>query len=295
MTQYRDFPQHEIEPQDFDKLLNGPLTYRVVYRRAYLCPCWDRARSSPVLGCPHCGGVGATWDDPGVRRFTHTLYAGSSDERLPYAGVTRLLGVEDEYGTRYGTLRLEAGALVWGDPRPERGTAYTVVFEAPPQSRLHAQGIRTQRSWEREGERVGGELRVSIPAHLSDLNTPNPAWLAAEGDRFVFPDLEKRHQQRLVKGENERLTYGVVHAVEGARAIEGTSVRHYRHGEDFLVTSGAVHWRGGPPDGTPYVLEYRCAHEYYVFQELPQQRAIAGERLPRAVSLRLFETYPYRA
>lgn len=307
MARYPAFPTFRIRPREFDKLLNSSnVTYRAIHLRADTCPCFDPTRGAPEYTCPVCGGIGRTWTAPAASAHEDALVAGS---RTIPERATKALAVPGTLVATYlddlgaivqvaGITLDDAGFVVWPPGTiAQPGTQYTLTYDAPEQGRLHAQGITKQRYLEDRGEIVAGQMDVSIPSRLEDLDTPNPAWLAAEHDRFVFPDLKHRHQQRLTRGRNERLTYQHVRSVTGIRAIVNGALAHYALDEHATIgSSGNVTWidASAPPAGAVYVVDYVAAPEYYVFQELPQQRHIDGMDLPRRVVLRLFEQYPHR-
>lgn len=306
MARYPDFPTHGFNPRDFTSLLNSSnVTYRALHKRADLCPCFDAARGGPQYACPVCRGIGYTWTNPTVLAFTDTLVRGSQSvpervtKALPVGGVATVTLPGTPPVVLTGVALDDDGRVVWPpDTAPPVGTRYTVAYTAPQQGRLHAQSITKQRQIADRGEITVGSMEVTVPAELEDRVTPNPAWMAAEHDRFVFPDLKHRHQARLERGKKERVTYAsVVREVKHARAIVGGALVTYAHGTAFtLDADGDVAWAtgAGPAIGTPYVVEYVAAPEYYVWAEIPQQRHVDGHDLPRRFGLRLFEQYPHR-
>ena len=306
MARHRSFPTFGIRPLDFDRLLTSSnVTYRAIHKRADLCPCFDTSRGSPEYTCPACGGIGRVWTTPAVREYTDALVRGST--RLPERADRALVepgSITITYTNAAGlTVHLTGVTLDDGGrpvfppgTEPPIGTPYALGYRAPEQGRLHAQGITKNRDVVDRGMIVAGQMDVSIPRYYDDLTTLNPAWMAAEHDRFVFPDLKHRHQARLVRGRGDRLTYALRHDITDVRAIAYGNLTHYALGEDVLVDAlGRIEWpTDAIPVGTPYVIDYIAAPEYYVWQELPQQRHIDGHDLPRRVSLRLFEQYPNR-
>ncbi len=309
MPQYGNFPQGEFQPELFDILLNGPSTYRVSRRAARLCPCDDGRSGGPAYDCPVCGGRGYVWAEIPLVEYEETLthFSGGPqpdwrysfklpDERLTKARVLEVLEVRDEFGTLYPDVTIgKESVVIWGATEPQPGTKYTIRYRAPQQMRLHAQGIRTQRSWAARGEVKEGDMECSIPERLEDLITPNPAFQAKEHDRFVFLDLEHPVSQRMTRGVQEKLLYPLYWEIEQARAVIGSGEIVYQPGTDFNISNNAVQWlTSGPPYGTRYVLDYIACPEYYVFAELSQKRHVDGLRLPRRVGLRLFDLYPGR-
>jgi hypothetical protein len=308
MARYPTLPTFAVRPADFERLLNSSnVTYRAIHRRADLCPCFDSARGSPEYTCPACGGIGRAWTTPPASAYTDTLVLGSV--RVPER-VSRALVAPGSITAAYvnasgatvtvsGITLDEIGTPTWPTgTTPPIGTTYTVTYTAPQQGRVHAQSITKTRELADRGMVVAGSMDISVPRYYDDLTTPNPAWQAAEHDRFAFPDLKHRHQARLQRGRNERLTYALVRDIRDVRAIVDGALAHYDPAASITVNAaGTVTWVAPDalPAGTPYVVDYIAAPEYYVWQELPQQRHIDGHDLPRRVSLRLFEQYPNRA
>lgn len=305
MARYPDFPTHGFNPRDFTSLLNSSnVTYRALHKRADLCPCFDSARGGPEYACPVCGGIGYVWTNPPAVARTDTLIRGSQSlpERasaaLVIGGVVTVTIPGDPPTTLTDVPLNDNGEVVWPGAPPATGTRYEISYTAPEQGRMHAQSVRKDRQIADRGEVTVGSMEVTVPAELEDRVTPNPAWMAAEHDRFVFPDLKHRHQARLEIGKKSRITYAsVVREVKGARAILGGVLVLYAHPAQFTIsTAGDVVWSPGesPPAGTTYVVEYVAAPEYYVWAEIPQQRHVDGHDLPRRFGLRLFEQYPNR-
>lgn len=306
MARYPDFPTHGFNPRDFTSLLNSSnVTYRAIHKRADLCPCFDTTRGGPEPACPACRGIGYVWANPPTVNFTDALVRGSQSlpERASKAMVVDNVvnvTIAGDPPTVLLNVPLDSeGRVVWPDGTiPPVGTRYSIAYQAPQQGRMHAQSITKQRQIADRGEVTVGSMEVTVPAELEDRITPNPAWMAAEHDRFVFPDLKHRHQARLERGKKNRITYAsVVREVRHARAIINGVLVDYAHGSTFTITTaGDVEWIAGegPPVGTPYVAEYIAAPEYYVWAEIPQQRHVDGHDLPRRFGLRLFEQYPHR-
>jgi hypothetical protein len=302
MARYAAFPTGEFDPRAFDMLLNSsPLTYRVIHKRADLCPCFDSGRGSPDYDCPVCNGVGYAWAAPATSAYSDTLIRGNTlrPERASKALIdpaTLVVTLDDDTIVAGVTLDANGAPIFPPGTAPPDGHAYTLTYSAPQQGRAHVQSHTKQRDLTDRGEIVAGHAEATLPRHLEDLTSPNPAWGASEHDRLLLPDMRYRHQQRMVRGRNERLTYAHVHSIREARAVVNNALTTYARDTAFTLANGAITWLGGfgPPHGTAYVLDYLAAPEYYVWQEIPQQRHVDGHDLPRRVSLRLFEQYPYR-
>lgn len=295
MSRHDDWMQR-LQPGEFDQLLNGPLSYRALFKPANLCPCSARGGGADPA-CPNCAGLGYTWDEPGEEAHTASFYAGSRSrpERLPHAPPLTLLSVSVDGAPSLPPAELGVSLDADGNLTTPfaLGTPYKVNYSARVQVRVHAQAFKQSRAWLDRGQLKTGDLEVSIPHRLPDLLRENPAWHAKEHDVFVFPDQRIRYQQRFEGKGKPTLTYRLVRELRTARALVGGALVTYQPGEDFTVTDGQVAWLTAPPPGA-YVLEYDAAPEAYVFAELPQTRHIDGHPLPRRVGLRRFELYPHQ-
>jgi len=311
VARYDHFPIPEIEPTWFDTLLNSGLTYRIVYRKANLCPCQDERGGGPDPKCPVCHGVGYTWEPVQYAEYTDTLThvavgtwgldQASSAERLTRGGVQEVLEVRDADGNTYDpatevALEPDGRVRFVGGREPGPGVSYAVRYRAPVQGRMHAQSANKRRIWADRGEVQAGDLIASIPYTLEDLATPNPAWHAGPHDRFILIDERYRYEQRMQRDRKEQLTFTWVHAVLRLRAYEGGSIVEYTTPDDFVITDGEVVWQAGrgPAPRTPYVLEYEAAPEYYVLDGLTYDRHAGGHSLPRRLMLRMWNNYPGR-
>lgn len=216
-----------------------------------------------------------------LERASAVLVSASLENGTAITGLT--VGVDGKVNTSATTPRIRDGAV------------YSITYTAPNQSRLHAQSFRTERSWVDRGEIKTGDLECSIPVHLQDLTTPNPAWLASEHDLFLFPDLRMRRQQLLQRGRIERLIYSEIHEILQVYQVDANTgtVQTYSSSDYTVSSNGTLTWGANAPSGW-YTVDYIAAPHYYVFQELPQVRHIDGQFLPRRVGLRLFDLYPGR-
>ncbi|GEM48698.1 hypothetical protein [Deinococcus cellulosilyticus] len=296
MNRKSTLPTVGFENADFDRLLQGPAAYRVAYKQAFLCPCYDKDSSGPEHNCQVCQGNGYYWVNfAAEQEATATFYFGSESKPaiLPHSNAT-ITRVVDEHGTEYTATLNSENRVEFTGPEPEFGAEFTVEYTHPLQYRLFAQGIKAQRMWMDRGEVETSDLQATVPAFLEDLNSPNPLWFASTHDRFVLLDVTKRYQQRMERRGKELLTYKQVEPLAARAKVNGNIVL-YQPGSDFQVVNGEVKWVGtAPPSGSRYTLEYLCHPEYYVFNELAQARHMGGENQVRTLLLRLYELFPGR-
>jgi hypothetical protein len=295
------FPLVGLEAQKYDKLLNGPLTYNVVFQKAHLCPCRDPRGSGADSNCQICHGFSYYWEAIPVNTtpYTDQFYWGS--QSICHAGklsrtAVSISSITDEYGTVYTGFVNDLGMLEITAPhQPPDGAQVTIQYTAPEQWRIHAEGLRTTREWLDRGEVQVGDIECTIPVHGPN-GERNPAWYAAEHDLFWFPDARKLYRNRLTRGKKDQLTYPHVHSVVLCAARVNQLLVQYVLGTDFTVQNGLVTWLAGrgPDVGTPYVLEVIVSPSFFVCQEIPQMRHANGEAFPRRLHMRLFETHPAR-
>lgn len=287
-----NFFQNEFDPDLFDQHLSSKLTYRVIYRKARVCPCRaERSGSTPDPKCPVCNGDGY-YLDPVPAASTHSAefyWGGDTPPALPHAeaAITSVI-VRGQPFT--GTATVADGLLVL-NPAPPQRTLVQVTYTAPAQGRMHAASLFTRRDLVERGIVETGDLEATIPAqiHTEQGFVDNPAYMAAQYDRFILPDITRRIQQHMVRGKQERVQFSRIKRILECRARIGSTIQTYT----ATVANGMVQFAGDePPAQTPYVLEYEASPVYVVHQDLLRLRHIDGKRLPRSVHLRLVETSP---
>lgn len=133
-------------------------------------------------------------------------------------------------------------------------------------------GMKVMREWAAFGLWESGDVILTIPGD-------SPLYAATEHDRVVMSQSSEPFSQPLTRGApNEFLTYPVVSvdrvfwlSLDGATIIEG--------GIPAVSDAGVIDWSGAasqPDPGTQYSITGRKNQEYFIFKELPQDRAHFG-------------------
>ncbi len=301
--------QSSFDPQLFAEVLSGPATYRVAYRKAYLCPCKDKARGGPDNRCPVCTGMGYYWEAPltgGAARepvqeeLTRAPVDMPDRERLTQPCYT-VEAIEDEHGITYPpeSVSVDAlGALTWQDgyDRPDDFTLYTVTYR-PSDGAIRAliQGVTTLKEFQMRGEFDVMDAQITVARRLAD-GSVNPAWDAGEHDRFLLLDTWRRHTQHVLRGKGgDRCQFTNVRQVT-LRSLQDGQLREWIEGQDFTLQGDVITWNAGrgPALGEFYALEAQVSPEYFVFRNMPQTRHPEGKPMPRKFVLKAFEQFPNR-
>ncbi len=293
--------QDELREARFNDLLNGHVSTRIAYLRAEPCPNWNWERGAPASPCPLCGGLGYLYTNPVTPALREVELTRAPDpsmperERLPSMG--EVLGIVDEDGRAYppeGVTVLPDGTVRWdASDRPADYALYTVTLRTQLELRAGVQNVMARKEYQARGEVDVLDLSMTIPRHLPDGVTLNPAWDVWEQDRFILLDQWRRYGQTLRRGFADALTYRHVRDVQ-VKAYENGAAVPYQEGDAFTVEDGKIVWApgGGPPRGTSYAVTAQMNPEYYAFLALPQTRQQDGKPLPRRVLLRGMEKHP---
>ena len=292
----------KLRPELLNELLNGPLSSRIAYLGADLCPCRaERGSGNPDPRCKVCGGLGYTWADhtPSFLKdytLTRAPLPGFEDKERLGDPRSAVLSIVDENGVTYPPESVSVrpdGTLSWRGVAPAQFTLYTVSTEAAT-LRAGVQGVMSRREYQVRGEYDVLDLEMTIDRHMNSSEDLNPAWDCGEFDRFVLLDFWRRHAQHVKRGPGGDLTI-----YRRMRALQLSSVQNdarvvWQEGTDWAFADGAVTWLPGrgPALGTWYAVQGQTNPEYYVFKALPQTRHQDGKELPRRIVLKAFEHFP---
>lgn len=283
--------QPHIDKELFNELLTGSISVRFQYFRAHQCPCRDPNGTGPSQRCGVCKGRGYYFDDPPDVELTESFYYGSTTvPEVLRATPLELLGITVD-GVAVATERLDAqgGALTWLEP-PELYSPYTVRYRATETLRAGITQVLTRNEQRDRGMMDSSSIHVSVDRLQEDKVTPNPAWDAAEADRFRLVDTHRREQQSVKRtGVRDLLKY--MNATEVVlTSVVNDAIHTWRAGEDYTLENGVITWIGERPgEGEWYAASYQANPEYAVFGELPQTRHIDGQPLPRRFLMQLAE------
>jgi hypothetical protein len=148
-------------------------------------------------------------------------------------------------------------------------------------------GMRVKREFAAFGLWESGDVAVTIPCD-------SPAYDLGENDRVLFSESSEPFRNILTRGVNEVLPFDIVSLdrVFWLDPVTGQQVENDVPPID--PSANMIAWPDlmGPPDGVQYAVRGRKRPEYYVFRELPQDRAhFNGLPLPRRVGLRKFDLF----
>jgi hypothetical protein len=147
-------------------------------------------------------------------------------------------------------------------------------------------GLKVSRQWEASGLWQNGDVVVSIPSD-------SPLYAAGPNDRVSMLESSQPFVEVLTMG-GPALPYVVasiarVFWLDAENGIIEGSIPP-------LAADGSYAWAdgdaGAPPAGQQYSISGRRVPEYFVFQDLPGDRAhFHGSTLPRRAILRLFDLF----
>jgi hypothetical protein len=145
--------------------------------------------------------------------------------------------------------------------------------------------MRRAKEWAAFGQWVSGDVAVSLPSD-------SPVYDAGEGDRFLFTDSSAPFSAVVPPTKNDRLNF-VPDQVDRVFWIANGAVVYGDAPQ--VAPDGTVYWltdQARPPAGVQYTVSGRRQPEYFMYQQMPQDRAhFDGSDLPRRVQLRLFDLY----
>jgi hypothetical protein len=161
------------------------------------------------------------------------------------------------------------------------------IWDPPVSATVGLTGMKGRRQWESMGRYETGDVVVTA-------GSDSPFWSAKEYDRVVFIQSTEPFDSILNHTGSETLTFPVT-TVDRAFwvdpesfAVTDADIPTVGFGENPTVT-----WASGqtaPPDGTDYTISGRRIPEYFVFADLPSDRAhFGGLALPRRIVLRKFD------
>lgn len=145
-------------------------------------------------------------------------------------------------------------------------------------------GMKVQREWAQYGLWESGDVVLTIPSD-------SPLYAMGPFDRVVFTDASEPFSISMTRGDNDVLRFPVV-AIDRVFWLNGSGAI-VEGGIPTVSTAGVLAWATGEPAaGTQYSITGRQRPEYFMFQEMPSDRAFhSGAALPRRVALRKYDVY----
>lgn len=144
--------------------------------------------------------------------------------------------------------------------------------------------MKVQREWAQFGLWESGDVVLTIPSD-------SPLYAMGPFDRVVFTDASEPFSMSLVRGDNDVLRLPVV-TIDRVFWLNGSGAI-VEGGIPLVSSAGVMTWTAGEPSvGVQYSVTGRQRPEYFMFQEMPSDRAFhSGAALPRRVTLRKYDLY----
>jgi hypothetical protein len=145
--------------------------------------------------------------------------------------------------------------------------------------------MQVLRQWAAFGQWEAGTIAFSIPED-------SPFYACGENDRVVMLDSSEPFRAIYVRNGTDTLNYQIT-VIDRVFWLDPVTQKIIEGSIPNVSDDGWLDWSGitgGPPDGIEYTIRGRKRPEYYIFQDLPQDRAhFGGARLPRRVAAKRFD------
>lgn len=146
---------------------------------------------------------------------------------------------------------------------------------------------RVAKEWAAFGLWESGDVVLSVPSD-------SPLYAAGENDRVLMLNSSEPFSIHMTRDGDERFRFPVVQIDRVAWINPGSSAL-VEGGIPTVGADGAPAWTdpaGAPEPGVQYAVTGRKRPEYYLFRDLPQDRAhFGGMALPRRMVLRRFDLF----
>ncbi|WP_431860141.1 hypothetical protein [Azospirillum sp.] len=147
--------------------------------------------------------------------------------------------------------------------------------------------MRVVKEWAAFGLWASGDVVLSVPSD-------SPLYSAGENDRVVMENSSEPFSIHLTREGDERVRFPMVQ-VDRVFWINPGSGELVEGGVPTVGADGVPTWSdpaAAPDPGIQYSITGRKRPEYFMFKELPQDRAhFAGAPLPRRMVLRRFDLF----
>lgn len=245
------------------RILNAHLRHMgqdVAWQRAAACPCRDPHTGAARQGCPHCAGKGWFW---GPGRRTRVALTG-----MRVAKEWERFGLY-ESGDVVVSIGSDSAAYAAG----EKDRVLFLQSSEPVQHQAVHTGTEKLPFLPLDIERV---FAVTDPAESGALASGVLGSMVLGGDPGAAN----------VGSPNSGLLGG---GVLGSMVLGGGILEC---AIQSVAPDGTITWTTPPPVGSLYTLIARRPVEYFLFKDLPQDRAHhGGLALPRRVALRRFDLF----
>jgi hypothetical protein len=155
-------------------------------------------------------------------------------------------------------------------------------FDADVSAWTALASMKIQRQWEQYGQFEVGDLVATIPSD-------SPLWACGEHDRVTFADSSEPFDYVAVGGV-DTLPWPA-YEIDSVVWRDPSTKALIHGGIPTQAADNSLSWSSGaPPAGVQFTVSGRRRPQYWVFQDLIQDRShSAGLRLPRRVVLRKYD------
>lgn len=161
------------------------------------------------------------------------------------------------------------------------------LWAAPVAAWAGMTGMRQAREWAAFGQWESGDVVLSVPSD-------SPLYAAGEYDRVVMVNSSEPFSLARTRDGSDKLAFAVVQVDRVFWLNPGDSAI-VEGGIPTVAADGTLTWAdpaGAPDPGVQYSITGRRRPEYFVFKDLPQDRAHhSGAALPRRMVLRRFDLF----
>ena len=161
-----------------------------------------------------------------------------------------------------------------------------VTWASPVAAWAGMAGMKIAREWAAFGMWESGDIVISIPSD-------SPLYAAGETDRVLLVNSSEPFSVVLAPGQTGPLVFSA-YEVNRAFWLDASQAVVDAPSLPLIAADGSLSWAPGsaPPATAQVSLSGRKRPEYYLFRELPQDRAhFGGTALPRRVALRRFDLF----
>jgi hypothetical protein len=144
-------------------------------------------------------------------------------------------------------------------------------------------GQKVQNEWAKLGEYEAGDQVMTLPSD-------SPLYDIGQNDRLIMTQSSVPFSQVFLHDGSDRIDFRVVSILavywrDGSSLVNG--------GIPEVKIDGSLSWtEREPPNGVRYTITGRRRPEFFIFREMPQDRAhYGGQRLPRRVVARRMDLF----
>lgn len=162
-----------------------------------------------------------------------------------------------------------------------------VIWSAPVLAWTGVASVQVAKQWAAFGQWEAGSIVFSIPED-------SPFYACGENDRVVMLESSEPFRAIYTRNGTDLLNYQI-QVIDRVFWLDPVTQLIVEGGIPNVSEAGWLDWNGiegAPPDGIEYTVRGRKRPEFYIFQDLPQDRAhFGGQRLPRRVAAKRFDLF----